>query len=305
LSLVFRPKHIFGETFLSLRRNFLMGFTAITTVAITLFIVGVFSIIVFDIQSVLNSIENQVEVAVYLKDNISDDLKAYIEEEIKEWPEIEEVVFISKDQALERFKTQYEGSDILKEIQGNPLPASFEIRLKDPQKIEQVALRFVDKDGGNIEGVDEVIYGRNYVRKLFSITAVTGTIALLIIIILVLATIVLIFNTIRLSIHARRKEIEVMKLVGATNWYIRAPFLFEGSFEGFVGGGIAVLLLYFLNRFLLIKGETVLVETMRIKNLALLGSNNVIIFIYLAIMVIGILIGLLSSGFALRRYLRV
>ena len=106
-----------------------------------MFIVGVFSIIVFDIQSVLNSIENQVEVAVYLKDNISDDLKAYIEEEIKEWPEIEEVVFISKDQALERFKTQYEGSDILKEIQGNPLPASFEIRLKDPQKIEQVALR--------------------------------------------------------------------------------------------------------------------------------------------------------------------
>ncbi|MDD3519858.1 MAG: permease-like cell division protein FtsX [Actinomycetota bacterium] len=305
MSLVFRPKHIFGETFSSLRRNFLMGFTAITTVAITLFIVGVFSIIVFDIQSVLSSIESQVEIAVYLKDNISDDLKVYIEDEIKDWPEVEEVIFISKDQALERFKTQNEGSDILKEIQGNPLPASFEIRLKDPQKIEQVALRFVDKDGGNIEGVDEVIYGRNYVKKLFSITAVTGTIALLIIIILVLATMVLIFNTIRLSIYARRKEIEVMKLVGATNWYVRAPFLFEGSFEGFVGGSIAVLLLYFLNRFLLIKGETALVETMRIKNLALLGTNNVIIFIYLAIILLGILIGLLSSGFALRRYLKV
>lgn len=305
MSAVFRPKHIFGETFLSLKRNFLMGFTAITTVAITLFIVGVFSVLVFDIQSILNSIENQVEIAVYLKDNISDDLKGYLENEIKSWPEVDNVNFVSKDQALEKFKTQNEGSDILKEIQGNPLPASFEVKLKDPQKVEQVALRFVDKDGKSIEGVDEVIYGKSYIRKLFSITAVTGTIALLIIIILILATMVLIYNTIRLSIYARRKEIEVMKLVGATNWYVRAPFLFEGFFEGFIGAGIAGLLLYFLNKFLLIKGETALVETMHIKNLAILGSGNIIILIYLAILIVGGFIGILSSGFALRRYLRV
>ena len=305
MSLVLRPKHIFGETFLSLKRNFLMGFTAITTVAITLFIVGVFSIIVIDIQSVLKSIENQVEIAVYLKDNISSDLKLYLEDEIKSWPEVETVSYVSKEQALERFKVQNEGSDILKEIQGNPLPASFEIRLTDPQKVEQIALRFVDKDGKSIEGVDEVIFGQSYVKKLFSITAITGTIALLIIIILLLATMVLIFNTIRLSIYARRKEIEVVKLVGATNWYVRAPFLFEGSFEGFMGGSIAVLILYFLNRFLLIKGETAIVETMRIKNLVLIGSDNIVIFIYFGILIVGTLIGLLSSGFALRRYLRV
>ncbi len=281
-----------------------MGFTAITTVAITLFIVGIFSIIVFDVQSLLKSVEKQVELSVYLKDNISEDLKSYLENEIKSWPEVEKVQFISKDQALERFKAQNEGSDILKEIQGNPLPASFEIELKDPQKVEQVALRFVDKDGNNIEGVDEVIYGKNYVRKLFSITAVVGTITLLIIIVLVLAATVLIFNTIRLSIYARRREIEVMKLVGATNWYIRAPFLFEGFFEGFIGGGIAVAILYFINKFLFIKGESLLVETMRIKNLALLGSNNIIIIVYAGMIILGSLIGIFSSGFALRRYLR-
>jgi len=305
LSLVFRPKHIFGETFLGLKRNFLMGFTAITTVAITLFIVGVFSIIVFDIQSILNSIEGQVEIAVYLKDNISDDLKSYLEKEIKGWTEVDSVTYVSKDQALEKFKAQNEGSDILKEIQGNPLPASFEIKLKDPQKVEQVALRFVDKDGKNIDGVDEVIYGKSYIRKLFSITAVTGTIAFLIIIILLLATMVLIFNTIRLSIYARRKEIEVMKLVGATNWYVRAPFLFEGFFEGFMGAGISVLLLYFLNKFLLIKGETAIVETMHIKNLAILGSSSIVLIAYFGIILIGGLIGIMSSGFALRRYLKV
>jgi cell division transport system permease protein len=305
LSLVFRPKHIFGETFLSFKRNFLMGFTAITTVAITLFIVGVFSVLVYDVQSVLNSIESQVEIAVYLKDNISDDLKGYLENEIKNWPEVDSINYVSKDQALEKFKVQNEGSDILKEIQGNPLPASFEIKMKDPQKVEQVALRFIDKDGNNIDGVDEVIYGKSYIKKLFSITAVTGTIALLIIVTLILATMVLIYNTIRLSIYARRKEIEVMKLVGATNWYVRAPFLFEGFFEGFLGAGIAVVMLYLLNKFLLIKGETALVETMHIKNLAILGSSNIIIIAYLGIIIVGGLIGILSSGFALRRYLRV
>ena len=218
---------------------------------------------------------------------------------------MESTNYVSKEQALEKFKTQNEGSDILKEIQGNPLPASFEIKMRDPQKVEQVALRFVAKDGNSIDGVDEVIYGKSYVKKLFSITAVTGTIALLIIVILILATMVLIYNTIRLSIYARRKEIEVMKLVGATNWYVRAPFLFEGFFEGFLGAGIAVVMLYLLNKFLLIKGETAIVETMHIKNLAILGSSNIIIIAYLGIIIVGGLIGILSSGFALRRYLKV
>jgi cell division transport system permease protein len=303
--LIFRPKHIFGETFSSFRRNFFMGFTAITTVAITLFIVGLFSIVVYDIQAVLNSIRSQVEVAVYLKDNTTNQLKEYLENQIRQWPEIAEVKYISKDQALERFRAQNEGSNILKEIQGNPLPASFELRLNDPEKVELVALRFIDKDGSYIEGVDEVIFGRDYVRQLFNITAVIGTIALLIIVVLLLAAIVLIFNTIRLSIYARRKEVEVMKLVGATNWYVRTPFLFEGFFEGLIGAGIAVTLLYFLNRFLLIRAEMAVIETFSVRNLAIIGSTNIIFIVYLVILVIGGLIGIISSSIALKKYLNV
>jgi len=300
-----RPKYFFGETFSGLKRNFLMCFTAITTVAITLFIVGLFSIVVYDIQSVMSSIERQVELAVYLEDNISEELKEYIGNEIKSWDETKEVKYISKEKAMEKFKEQMEGSSILKEIQGNPLPASFEIRLTDPKKVDQVALRFLDRDGNYIKGVDEVVYGKSYVSKLFSITAVIGTITFLIIIVLVLSTIVLIFNTIRLSIHARRKEVEVMKLVGATNWFVRTPFLFEGFFEGFAGSVISVVALYFMSNFLIIKGERAIVDTIHIKELAVLGSSNAIIYIYAAILVAGGLIGILSSGFALKRYLKV
>lgn len=300
-----RTRYFFSETFISLRRNFIMGFTAITTVAITLFIVGFFTIIVYDIQGIINSVKSQVELAVYLDDNISDELKAYIENEITNWEETEKAEYVSKDQALERFKEKNEGSDILKEIQGNPLPASFEITLKDPEKIDQVALRFLDKDGNYIEGVNDVIYGRSYVNTLFSITAIVGSIAFLIIIVLLLATVVLIFNTIRLSIYARRKEIEVMKLVGATNWFVRTPFLFEGFFEGFIGSVVSVILLYFLGNFLLIRGERVIADTMRIKELAILGSGNIVLYVYIAIVVLGGFIGIMSSGIALRRYIKI
>lgn len=282
-----------------------MFFTAITTVAITLFIVGFFLIIIYDVQGVLSSVKSQVEVAVYLKDNITGELKTYLENEIKGWNEVSEVVFVSKDAALEKFKTENSGSEILKEIQGNPLPASFEIRLKSPEKVDQIALRFVAKDGSYIEGVDEVIYGQNYVQKIFSITAIAGSIAFLIIIILLLAAVVLIFNTIRLSIHSRRKEIEVMKLVGATNWFVRIPFIFEGFFEGFVGSAISAVLLYFITNYLLIKGETALADTMHIKDLAILGSGNIMLYIYAGMVIIGSLLGVLSSTFALKRYVRI
>jgi cell division transport system permease protein len=299
-----RPRYFFSETFTSFKRNFLMGFTAITTVAITLFIVGFFAVLVFDIQGIINSIKGQVELAVYLQDNISGQLREYLEDEISSWEETSSIRYVSKEQALERFKEQNEGSDILKEIQGNPLPASFEITMNDPEKVGLVALRFMNKEGGYIEGVDDVVYGQTYVNKLFSITAIIGTVAFLIIIVLLLATVVLIFNTIRLSIYARRKEIEVMKLVGATNWFVRMPFLFEGFFEGFLGSIIAVALLYLLGNFLLIRGEMVIVETMRIKELAILGSGHIIIYIYIGIIILGGLLGIISSAIALRRFVK-
>jgi cell division transport system permease protein len=299
-----KPKYFFSETFISLRRNFFMGFTAITTVAITLFIVGLFLLIVYDIQGIIKSVESDIELSVYLEDDISEELKDFIQQEILSWEETDSANYVSKDQALERFRQQNEGSDILKEIEGNPLPASFEIALKSPEKIDRVALRFYDKDGNFIDGVNDVIYGKEYVNKLFSITTIIGTIALLIILVLLMAAIVLIFNTIRLSIYARRKEIEVMKLVGATNWFVRIPFLFEGFFEGFTGSIISIILMYFTSNFLLIKAERIIADTMHIKELSIIGSGNVIFYVYIGIAILGGLIGIVSSGIALRRYVK-
>ena len=96
-----------------------------------------------------------------------------------------------------------------------------------------------------------------------------------------------------------------MKLVGATNWFVRLPFLFEGFFEGFIGSVISVVLLYFLSNYLLIRGEKAIVDTMHIKDLAILGNNNIILYVYAGLVILGGLIGIFSSGFALKRYIGV
>jgi len=103
-------------------------------------------------------IKKEATIVVYLEDNISDELKESIEKEIKSWEEIKEVKYISKEEAFERFKEQNKGSEILNEIQGNPLPASFEIKLRSYEKVEQTVLKFMDEDGNYIEGVNDIIY---------------------------------------------------------------------------------------------------------------------------------------------------
>lgn len=109
-------------------------------------------------QNILIDTLGGVAITVYLKDNISDNLKESIERKIKSWEEVKEVKYVSEEEAFEKFKEQNKGSDILKEIEVNPLPASFEIKLKNYKKVEQVALRFIDKDGNYIEGIEDVIY---------------------------------------------------------------------------------------------------------------------------------------------------
>ena len=164
-----------------------------------------------------------------------------------------------------------EKSEIVREIQGNPFPASFEISLNNPRDIEEVAGRFMESESTYVEGVDEVVYGKQYVGKLFSITTILGLIIGLVVILLLFSAVILIYNTIRLAIYSRRKEVEVMKLVGASNWFITWPFVFEGIIQGVLGGLVAVFLIWLSNQFVLIKAEQVIINTLHIWNLAILG----------------------------------
>ncbi len=300
------PRYFFMEALVSLRRNWLMSVAAISTVAISLFIVGLFSFLIYNARAVIDAIERQVEISVYLKDDTSPQARDTLEEEIRSWEEVRSVKYISKEQALERFiETVGEDSDIVKEIQGNPFPASFEISLKDPKTVETVANRFLQENGDYREGIDDLVYGQEYVRKLFSITTVLGIIIGLVILLLFFSAFILIYNTIRLAIYARRKEVEVMRLVGASNWFITWPFIFEGIIEGVAGGAIALFLIWMTNSFLLIRVEEAIVSALHIWTLALTGSEPIQLQVFTMILVVGASIGAVGSGVALRRFLRV
>jgi len=301
-----RPRYFLAEAVISLRRNIMMGIAAISTVAISLFMVGFFIFIAYDIRAGVTAVERQVEISVYLKDTVTPDAKDEMQKEIASWDDVRSVNYISKDEALQKFVGMVgEKSDIVREIQGNPFPASFEISMNNPRDVEVVAGRFMNSEGNYVEGVDEVVYGKQYVGKLFSITTILGLIIGLIVILLLFSAVILIYNTIRLAIYSRRKEVEVMKLVGASNWFVTWPFVFEGIIQGVLGGLVAVLLIWLTNQFVLIKVEQAIINTLHIWNLAILGENAIQATVFILIIIMGVLIGAGGSVVALRRFLRV
>jgi len=203
--------------------------------------------------------------------------------------------YITKEQALQRLKEDYADSpEIFESLTSNPLPASFEIALVDPQTVDIVAARF---EGDSI--VDEVRYGKEIADKLFAFTDQARNFMLIFIVLLGIVAILLISNTIRLSIFARKREVEIMKLVGATNWFIRWPFLIEGITVGFLGALVATAVVLGLNHYL--------VGTVS-DNLAFLAmplDAVPYVLVTVILLAVGVVIGAAGSAIGLRRFLKV
>jgi cell division transport system permease protein len=233
-----RISFFFKEAFGSLRRNYFMTIAALVTVFLSIVVLGGVLVFVFLTDALLQEVEKKVEITVYLKtdpDPTADEVTT-MQEQINSWAEVKNVTFVTKEQALQRMKEDYADSpEIFESLTSNPLPASFEISLIDPQAVDIVAARF---EGDSI--VDEVRYGKEIADKLFAFTDQARNFMLIFIVLLGVVSILLISNTIRLSIFARKREVEIMKLVGATNWFIRWPFLIEGITVGLVGAVVAV-----------------------------------------------------------------
>jgi cell division transport system permease protein len=285
------------EAFGSLRRNYFMTIAALVTVFLSIVVLGGVLVFVYTTDALLKEVEQKVEITVFLKtdpDPDMGDIEA-MQTEILSWSEVKSSIFVSKADALERLREDFADSpEILEGLTGNPLPASFEIALLDPQSVDIVAARF---EGEPI--VDEVRYGKEIADKLFSFTSQARNFLLIFIVLLGVVAILLISNTIRLSIFARKREVEIMKLVGATNWFIRWPFIIEGVAVGFGGALAAVVVVLLLNSFLV--GE--IRESMPFMAIPL----DAVPYIFLAVVLlaVGIVIGALGSALGLRRFLKV
>lgn len=291
-----RPMYFSIQALKGLKKNLLATFIAVTTVALSMIVLGSFIAIAVNVSNIINQIERKVEITVWLLDTANSEEIFDLENKIRRMEEVQSVKYISKDEALERFRTQLKNQpDLLKALEGNPLPASFEIGLKDPKKVNEVAKR-IESDNSII---DDIRYGQQIVERLFAATRILRWVGAIFITILCLASLVVIANTIRLAIFARRAEISIMKLVGATNWFIRWPFALEGVIQGLLGAATAVFLFFLMNKYVF----GAIADTLKFLNAGtpVISITQISLYILLA----GTMIGAIGSMIAMRRYLRI
>ena len=289
-------EYFIQEVFRSLRRNNWMSFASIGTVAVSLFVLGVFLLLVLNMNRMASALESQVQISVYLEDGLSADDRKDIASDIEALQGIESIRYISKDEAKARLEDRLGDQKYLLDALGdkNPLPDSFEVVVKSPDLVETAA-KAIDR----MDGVQEAKYGQDVIEHLFAITRLIRIFGLVLMVLLAGATLFLISNTIRLTVFARRKEIAIMKYVGATDWFIRWPFLLEGMVLGFVGGVLAAIALQSFYAAMAAK----IYETLAF--FPLLPQYPYMYYVSAAILLSGMGIGALGSTISLKRFLKV
>ncbi len=290
------------ESMRAMRRNAAPSFAALATVTVTLIVVGVFIPIVQATRGAADSVRARVEVEVYAKERATPADDARILAELKALPNVQKVVFESKAQALAAAKKQDPAAYAL--LSSNPLPDTFHIyptNANDALPIRQAILGVGNKSDGHAKLDRDIATVSNHTddtQKLLTVTRFVTITAALLAALLTIASVLLIGNTIRLSLFARRREIEVMKLVGATDWFIRWPFVIEGTIVGALGAVGAIVVL----------GVTklALLDPLA-SNWTLIAAPRTISFISLVLVLVlsGVCVSALGSGMSLRRFLRV
>jgi cell division transport system permease protein len=235
-----RFEYLFRETTSGLRRNGLVAFAAISTTFIALLLFGLALLISRQVSLMIEATTGNVEVAVYLTDPVNPQTVDSLTTTLTKLPVVADVTFESKADACDRFKRLFANqAALVNNVDCNALPASLRVKLDDPAQYAQVAAVLRGQPG-----IDRIVDQSAFLDRLFSVTRVFRVGVLLVSFVMLISAAILIANTVRMGLFARRKEIGIMKLVGATNWRIRMPFLVEGLVESLIGAGAAVLFLF-------------------------------------------------------------
>jgi cell division transport system permease protein len=297
-----------GEGLRALRRSAAPSLAAIVTVAITVLLLGVLIPVLQTTNGKTNEVRDQVGLRVFLNQDTPQTEIDSLETRLQGIEHVQKVEFVSADQALailgERLKEQNR-EDITAQLPGshNPLPPSFNVTPDDLSNLASVraAITPPGPDGAPAPisaSIDDISDSRDDAQKISGATTAIRVVLLVMSGLLLIASLLLVGNTIRLSIYARRREVEVMRLVGATNWFIRWPFMVEGLVCGLVGAAVAIGFLFV--------GKTVIVDPLA-NNFNLINSGHTIAFAKLAFVLLCVAMGVsaMGSGLTLRRFLRI
>lgn len=283
------------ESFKSIRRNRWMTFASVSAVTVTLLLVGVFIVIMMNLNQLADNIENDVEIKVVADPAADKKAIKELEEQVRSTAGILEVVYSSRDQELDKMIKSF-GDELSLYKQSNPLGDAFYVKAKDPQKTATIAKKIDSYDY-----TYEVIYGEEKVEKLFNVLNTSRNVGLVLILALLFTAMFLISNTIRITIVARKNEIEIMKLVGATNNFVRIPFVLEGIWLGILGA-LAPMVIISISYYKLyehwaprLKGEL----------FQLLNTTPFIFQLNGLILFMGIFIGIWGSFMSVRKFLNV
>ena len=284
------------EAFKNILLNPLMSITAVTTTAVCVLILGVGMLVNAHVEGIINRIGQDVTITAFFPEDVSQERADEVYSSVESYPEVSQVTYVSREEALERFRsTLSDQPEILEGLPSDVLPASIEIQLADSRSSDAVAEKLQAE--GFAEG--DLLYNQKTIDNLnqatsYVIWALRGATALFFV-----ASVLLIFNTIRLSIFARRKEIEVMKLVGASDSFVRTPFLFEGLVQGLIGAAVAALLVVWVN--------SVFVAWAQYELPFIPISSNAIstVFLLLVLIAVGVVVGIAGSAFSVRRFLKI
>jgi cell division transport system permease protein len=281
------------EALLSFRRAPLLSALSITTIAFSLFTVGLFGLVAINLREALRGIEERVEIVAFVLRGTPAETITLATQDIAAFPEVQDVSYVSEAQALGRARAELvEFRDAYRDLTANPLPASIEVRLKEGHRDAATVERVAERIRG-FGFVDDVRYGRDWVQRLDQLRNVTGLVGLVIGLAFAGVAVVIIGVTIRLTILQRAREISIMRLVGATNWFIRGPFLLEGALKGLLGGLLSLVLCY--AGYLLFRDKSG-------------GTLSGLVFFrpehMLVIIIFGVLLGLAGSLVSVGRHLR-
>ncbi|HET7743949.1 MAG TPA: permease-like cell division protein FtsX [Gaiellaceae bacterium] len=288
-----RLRLLFSEALRSITANLSTTAAAVVTVLIGMFLLGVFIGLGTWVVSWSDNVKKELVVKVFFTENATKTQINALGNRLEKDPRVKSIAFVSKQRALAEMQKKY--PQLTENLPANPLPASFEITPKKGEDTEPIALGIRD---GKVPGVDEVKYGKETSRRILQIARAIQVVFLIAVIILLVASTILIANTIRLSIFARRREIEVMKLVGATNWFVRGPFMLEGLLTGFAGSLSAILLLLLSREIAVPQILGHIRSDPDVRALAFSWTAAILL-------AVGLGIGALGSGMTLRRFLRV
>jgi cell division transport system permease protein len=288
-----RVRFFFSEVARNFSRTAVLQITAILTVAIMILILGSFLFTRELAQGIGNDIIRKIEISVYLNDGLDAKGARAVRVQIASDPRVRSVLYVPKAEGLKQMQQRLKGQVDTSLLTGNPLPDALRVKVSDPQTVRAVAASI-----RGMTGVHEVVYAQDAVAKMLRFSDTMARVGLAVVCLLLLTAAIIISNTIRLTVFARRREIAIMQLVGASGAYVSGPFIFEGFVDGVLGAALAIGLLAIARAQLLPKLLTAL------PFLPIAAATPHVTVLVLELLATGALVGILASWFSVGRHLR-